>query len=245
MSAHLIKDFQSDEKPREKALFHGVSVLTDTELLALVLRSGGKNESVVELARSVLNKFGGLPKLCTCNSQELIKFKNIGIAKATAIKAACEIALRVKSTCAKKFIVKKPEDVKRLMQKDLYGKSKEYLYVISLDARRKVLAKDLVSIGTATESLIHPREVFKKAIAQNAVYIILVHNHPSNDPTPSLEDVQVTKQLAEAGQKVGIPLLDHIIMSDSEFSSMKTLEIFTEHKIETLKGGDVNEKTKK
>jgi DNA repair protein RadC len=240
MTAHLLKDFQLDEKPREKTVKNGVGTLTDTELLALLLRSGGKEESVIELARNILNKFNNFNGLLECDLNDLINFKNVGLAKATAIKAACEVALRIKSTNSIKPYVKSPEDIKKLLNKDLYGKTNENLYLISLDSRNRLIAKDLIFVGTATESVVHPREIYKKALARNAVSIILAHNHPSNDSNPSLEDIKVTKQLAEAGQQMGIPLLDHIIFCNNSFSSMKALQVFSTYKFKE-KGGEINE----
>ncbi len=241
MSTNLIKDFQQDERPREKAVSKGIGTLTDTEILALLLRSGGKNESVIELARKILNRFENFNGLLSCDLNELINFHNVGLAKATAIKAACEIALRIKSKSNEndKQYIKNPEDIKKLLNSELYGKTNENLYLVSLDSRNKVIAKDLISVGTATESVIHPREIYKKAISRNAISIILVHNHPSNEPSPSLEDINVTKQIAEAGQQIGIPLVDHIIFCDNSFSSMKALQIFSSYKLKK-EGGEIH-----
>jgi len=217
-----IKDLQRDEKPREKLIDKGVEALTNVELLAIILRSGGKYCPATNLARDLLNKYSGFKNLLNVDIQELINFKNIGYAKASSIKVIGEISKRsLIDTQTLGKVIKKPEDIYLLIKNDIIGKDQEYLYLVSLDSRNKVISKDLISKGTLTETLIHPREVFKKALAKSAASIILVHNHPSNEPNPSQDDLKVTRRIAKVGIEIGIPLTDHLIVTNTDFTSMK------------------------
>ena len=130
-----------------------------------------------------------------------------------------------------------PQDIFKVVRDDLAGKEKEYLYLLSLDSKNKLIAKDIITIGTVTETLIHPREIFKQALIRNAVSIALVHNHPSQDIEPSEEDILLTERLTEAGAVMGIPLVDHLIISNADFVSMKALDLFRSSKF-VSKGGD-------
>jgi DNA repair protein RadC len=217
-----IKDLQREEKPREKLIDKGPEALTDTELLSIILRSGGINCTSTDLARNLINQFSGLDKLVYADTSQLISIPNVGAAKATGIIALGELAKRLTTeSCVRGNAIKKPQDVFDSVKKEFSGKQEEHLYLISLDRRNKILSKDLVSKGTLTETLIHPREIFKKALTKNASSIILVHNHPSGEPYPSLEDVKVTKRIAKTGIEIGIPLMDHLVVTKSEFTSMK------------------------
>jgi DNA repair protein RadC len=165
-----IKDLQKEEKPREKLIEKGVENLTDVELLAIILRSGGEHCPATTLARDLLNKYSGLRNLLNTDVEELINVKNVGDAKATSIKAIGEIAKRMLGSTEKAGkIIKKPQDVFDLIHKDTIEKDQEYLFLITLNAKSKVISKDLISKGTLTETLIHPREVFKKALAKNEI----------------------------------------------------------------------------
>jgi len=221
-----IKDLQKDEKPREKLQNKGPDSLTDVELIAVILRSGGKNESVMELSRQLLNVFKGIKGLLSADIEELIKIRNIDIAKATSIKALEEISKRYLNTEATEEIrIRTPKDIFDLVRKEVLNKDQEYLFLISLDTRNKLISKDIISKGTLNETLIHPREIFKKALTKNACSIILVHNHPSNDPTPSEEDIKVTKRIFRAGVEMGIPLTDHVVVTSTDFFSMKSQKL--------------------
>ena len=230
INKNSIKSLNNNEKPREKMIKNGIQNLTNEELLAIILRSGGKDTSAIELARFLLKKHTSFKKFLNIEFEELIQTKHVGVAKATSIKAACEIALRIldKSTEVKK--ISTPEDVYKLMYKDLYGKQQEYLYVINLDNKNVPISKDILTIGTINQTLITSRDVYKKALSKNATSIILTHNHPSNDPTPSKEDIVTTETIADAGKKIGIPLLDHVIFSDTNYVSLKALNIFSTYK---------------
>lgn len=217
-----IRSLSSADKPRERLVNIGTQALSDLELLAIILGSGSNKESVLSLAGRVLRGFGGLRGLCDVDIHQLLAVSGIGLAKAASIKAVCEISLRMQtSTLNKKLTITKPLDVFVAVKRNLYGKKKEYLYLLSLDARSNLVAMNLISIGTITEALVHPREVFKQALLKDAVSIVLVHNHPSGDPTPSKQDVLLTKRIATVGISLGVPLIDHIICCDDSFLSLK------------------------
>ena len=202
----------------------GSEVLSDAELLAILLRSGGENNSAIDLANLILKQFDGISGLYNADIQELMNLKDIGLAKAASIIAAREIAIRMATENSEKVVkIGSPEDVFKVTRKFFFKKSKEHLYVLSLDARKGLISIDLVSIGTLNEALIHPREVFKIAFTKNAAQIILVHNHPSNDPSPSDADIEITKKIKDVGKLLGTELLDHVVVSDREFKSISGL----------------------
>ena len=231
MLTYKIKDLNNNEKPRERLLNLGASALSNSELLALLLQTGGRNESVLELSRGLLIKFGGLSGVLEASVAQLTSQKNVGQAKAVIIKAAGELALRINFlNDVKTKAVSTPKDIYKFLKKDFYGKKKEVLYAISLDSRNKIIGKDIVSVGTVNETVVSPREIYRQALLRNAVSIILVHNHPSQDTAPSTEDILVTEKVAQAGVMMGIALVDHVIVCDSEFSSLKALNLFKTRK---------------
>ncbi len=227
-----VKSLLKQEKPREKALNNGFENLTETELISILIGSGSKELSAIDLSRNLLKKYGDLKNISQTKLAELTKNKGIGLSKAASIKAACEIGLRIRLGPLEQTNLKisKPKDVFDLVKKDLFGKEKEYLYLLCLNSRGKFIKKELVSIGTINESLLDPREIFKLSVQNNATSIILAHNHPSNDPQPSAEDILVTQQIYEIGKKIGVTLLDHIIVSDGEFISLKQLNLLNTSK---------------
>lgn len=232
MSENLrICDLDNNSKPRERLLQKGAGVLSDAELLAVILRSGGKNTSALDLSNLLLKTFGGIEGLMSANFSQISDFKNMGIAKTACVKASCELGLRlVEIKTEKKLKIKNPHDVFKLMRKEMFAKGKEHLYLVCLDTRGNFVSKELLSIGTINESLISVREVYKKALVNNSPQIILVHNHPSGDPTPSEQDIQVTKNIGLAGKILNIALLDHVIVCDNDFSSIKEKNIFGQYK---------------
>ena len=219
-----IKDQNRHDKPRERLRSLGATSLSDKELLAIILRSGGKSNSVINISGRILDEFGGLKGLMEADLHQISAVKYIGPAKASSIKAVFEIALRIIATEQKEsFSITRPSELYEIVKKDLYGKTKEHLYVISLDSRNKCISKDLISIGTVNETLIHPREIFRTALHKNATYIALAHNHPSGDTTPSDEDIKVTQRVASAGSILGVSLIDHLVVSDRTFTSIKSM----------------------
>lgn len=216
-----ITSWPAGERPRERLLHSGPQSLTDAELLALILHTGMRGWTALDLARQVLVRDGGLSRLGSRTTAELMRVKGIGCAKAVRIAAAFEIGRRVQArpTLAK-IVVRGPEDVARYMIPRLRDRVCEVFHVLALDAMNGVKQDVELSRGTLNASLVHPREVFKAAIDAAAAAIVVVHNHPSGNPEPSQEDVEITRQLRDAGRVVGIPLHDHIIVAGDSFTSL-------------------------
>ncbi|MDD5313152.1 MAG: DNA repair protein RadC [Dehalococcoidia bacterium] len=219
-----IRDLPSSERPRERLTKHGAEALSTTEVLALILGRGTKGESVMLTAQKLLNHFGNVQNIAAASLRELCEIKGIGVAKAAQIKAAFELGRRAEDpdyqTGGDK--ISSPQEAVKSVQKELKGKKKEYFYIICLDTRNRVIGKGPVSIGNLDSSIVHPREVFKYAISSLAASVIFIHNHPSGDLEPSVEDISLTKRLFEAGELLGIPVLDHIIVNDHNFLSLKS-----------------------
>jgi DNA repair protein RadC len=216
-----VKEWPSGERPREKLLGKGASALTEAELLALVLRTGTGSVTALDLAREVLSSGPSLRGLGTRTPGELMRIRGIGPAKAVELIAAFEIGRRMQAEPDEvRPIVRSPEDVARHMVPLLRDRPNEVFFVLLLDAKNALRSKVEITSGTLNASLVHPREVYKVAIDQRAASIIVVHNHPSGNPDPSREDAEVTRQLAEAGRIVGIPLQDHLIVAGDRFTSL-------------------------
>jgi DNA repair protein RadC len=239
MTADRIKDLDNCERPREKIIGNGTTHLTDVELLAVILRTGGKGKSALKLARDLLNRYGNFQNLSGTEVEELIRFENIGKAKATTIKAALEISKRllypINATNTK---IRSPEDIFRIVAKELCFDTVEKLLLISIDSRGRLIAKDVLTTGTLNETIINSREIYQKALARNACSIIIAHNHPSGDIAASQEDIEVTKSVYETGKLIGVPLLDHLIVGKNQYTSLKQLGVFNQIK----KGGEKYEK---
>jgi DNA repair protein RadC len=216
-----IKNWPADERPREKLLKHGSSSLADAELVAILLRTGSGRNSAIDLAKGMLQDARSLDVIASKNASELMRMKGIGKAKAVELLAAFEIGRRVETRRQKeKVIVRSPEDVAQLMIPKMRHLTSEEFYVLVLDAKNGLREEIRLSLGTLNASLVHPREVFKTAIDHRAAAVIVVHNHPSGNLEPSREDIEITRQLAEAGKIIGIPLHDHVIVSADGFTSM-------------------------
>lgn len=199
----------------------GAQALSNAELLAILLRTGTPQETALELAQRLLSQPGGLRYLAEASLEELKEQKGIGLAKATQIKAAIELGRRLSVYSANRPVIQHPGDVASLLMDEMRYLDREHFRTVSLNTKNRVLAIDNVAVGSLNASLIHPREVFKGPVKRSAAAIILVHNHPSGDPSPSLEDIQVTRRLVEAGKLLGIEVLDHLILGDGSFISMK------------------------
>lgn len=223
-----VHDLPLSERPRERLIKLGTEALSAQEILALILGRGTKGESVMVIAQNLIREFGNLKGIADASVEELTRVKGIGQAKAAQVKAAFELSRRLETTFdeTKKIIVKSPADVVRLVKSDLKDKKKEHFFVILLDTRNQYLGKDKVSIGSLDTSIVHPREVFKPALSFSAASVILAHNHPSGDPEPSEEDIKLTKRLVEAAQIIGIDVLDHIIIGDQKYLSLKARNLF-------------------
>ena len=208
----IIKEMSTELRPRERMIKESVCVLSDSELLAIVLNTGCKDENVIDMSSRLISTYG-LEKLAGCSLKELQQIKGIGLAKACTIHSIFELNKRVKvRNCSK--IIKSPKDVFDYASPLIGDKDKEHFMVILLDSKNKILKHEIVSVGILNSTIVHPREIFKTAIKESANAIILVHNHPSGDCTPSVEDEEVTQKLKEAGEVVDVKVLDHVIVGD-------------------------------
>lgn len=223
-----IHDLPISERPRERLQRFGVEALSAQEILALILGRGIAGESVTVTAQRLLSKFGDLRGIAGASVEELAQVRGIGLAKAAQIQAAFELANRLEGhpERGKKALVKTPEDIVALVKNRLKDKKKEYFLALLLDTRGQLIKISEISVGSLDSSIVHPREVFKEAISASAASAIFVHNHPSGDPEPSEDDIKLTERLAQAGEIVGIDVLDHVIIGDKDFSSLKRKGLF-------------------
>jgi len=221
MSYKSIKKWPEDERPRERLLRHGAQSLSDAQLLAIILRTGGGGKSALELAMEILQTFENLKNMEQASVHEFSQFKGMGNAKIAQIKAALEIGKRFNGESVQKGLkFFSANEVFQYYRLKIAHMKKEVFHCAMLDAKNRIIRDCRVSEGTLTNSLIHPREAFRDAIKESAASVIFVHNHPSGDPTPSNEDIIVTEKLVNAGNIVGIKVLDHVIIGDNQFTSM-------------------------
>ncbi len=217
-----IHEMPATERPRERLTHYGSSALSTTELLAIQLRIGTRERSAVGLAELLLSHFGGLRGVSNASVEELGKVKGIGPVKAVEIMAAVELGKRLAALSPEeKPCIRSPQDVANLLMPEMRDLKKEHLKSLLLNSKNQVMHIKTVSVGILDSSLVHPREVFKDAILASSAAIIIAHNHPSGDPAPSPEDKRVTQRLHEAGQLLGIDLLDHIVIGDQRWVSLK------------------------
>jgi len=215
-----IKDLPEFERPREKLVKKGARALKKEELIAILLRTGLKGKNAIEIANDILTKYGD-KKLLDVSYEELRNMRGVGPTKAIQILAAIELGSRLfKEKIEKEIYINSPEDVVKETE-HIKENKKENFIVLYLDARNKLIYKETVSIGTLNANLVHPREVFEPAVRYLAAQIVLAHNHPSGDPQPSEDDIEITKRLMESGKILGIEVIDHIIIAKTNFISLK------------------------
>lgn len=220
-----IKEMPETERPREKMLLEGPQILSNAELIGIILSSGTQNQTAIDLGRSVLCRHNeGLSFLRNCSMQELMEIRGIGPAKAAQIIAAVELGKRISLTGRDmRYRIKCPEDISRLVMEEMRYLKKEVFTILLLNTKHEVISIEKISVGSLNASIVHPREVFHPAIRKSSSAIILVHNHPSGDPTPSSEDQNITKRLIDAGTLLGISVLDHVIIGDNVYTSLREL----------------------
>jgi DNA repair protein RadC len=217
-----IKELPADERPRERLLEQGAGALATSELLAIILRTGRQNRNARELASELLHRFGGLQGVAKAPIEELCAVDGIGKAKAVQLKAAFALGSRLTAArgperpeiCSSRDVVALVGDELRLCEQERFK-------ILLLDTKNRVIRDETVSVGTLNASLVHPREVFRSAIRASSASVIVCHNHPTGDCRPSREDGETTRRIREAGELVGIRLLDHIIIGDAEYYSYK------------------------
>ncbi len=224
MEHKSIKEWPEEERPRERLLKWGADGLSTAELIAIIIKTGSRDKSALELAREVLMHFSSLKEIEDAAVAEFEDIKGIGSAKISQIKAAFELGRRLlqsdKETGLTPQSFKNSREVYEYFRPKFYGLKKERFLCALLDAKNRVFKETVVSEGTLTSSLVHPREVFRDAIKEAAASVLFVHNHPSGDPNPSRDDIDITKRLVETGKVIGINVIDHIVISDGTYLSL-------------------------
>jgi len=217
-----IKDLPPEERPRERMYLYGPDKLSNAELLAILLRTGSRQESALGLARRILERAGSLRQLPELTLEELMEIGGIGPSKAVQIAAALELGRRLGITYREAGAeIRSPTDAARVLMEEMRFFNREYFRAVLLNTKNRVISIEDISVGSLSVSIVHPREVFRPAVRKSAASIILVHNHPSGDPTPSKEDCKVTDKIVQAGEMIGIKVLDHIILGEGSYYSFK------------------------
>jgi len=221
-----IKEITKEERPRERLVKHGPETLATAELIAIILGNGSKNKNVIEISNKLLSDYN-LDSLSKLSLAKLKKNFGIGEAKACQIISCFELGRRVASfNHEEKIIINSAKDIETFFLPKMSHLKKEHFKVIYLDSRKSIIKEETIFIGTLNASIIHPREIFEFAIIESAAAIILVHNHPSGDPTPSEDDLEITKQLVNSGKILGINVLDHVVIGRENIYSFKENGIF-------------------
>ena len=221
MGYKSIKNWPEGERPRERLLKHGAHNLSEAQLLAIILRTGGGGKSAIDLAIEILNSFGNLNKIENASPGEFTAFKGMGKAKVAQLKAAFELGKRlIEEPHEKGPVFSSGHDVYSYYYSSFKNLRKEVFRCVMLDAKNRIVRDCRISEGTLTHSLIHPREAFRDAIKESAASVIFVHNHPSGDPSPSRDDIVITERLVSVGEIIGIKVLDHVILGDGKYTSM-------------------------
>ncbi|WP_126991174.1 RadC family protein [Candidatus Kurthia intestinigallinarum] len=218
----MIRDAHAIDRPRERLRQNGAQQLTNQELLAIIFRVGIKNLSVTQLAANVLTHFEHLHDIKEATIEELIEINGIGEVKAIELLAAIELGRRVSAKQVQnRWTIRTPDDAATLLMSDMTNLKQEHFVVLYLNVKNQVIHKQTIFMGSLNASIVHPREIFREAVKRSAASIICAHNHPSGNPAPSSEDIDVTKRIQHAGEVLGIELLDHVIIGDHQFISLK------------------------
>ena len=224
---YTIREWAKEERPRERLEQLGAQSLSTTELVAILLRVGREGETAVSLARRLLQQFGGLAGVQRASFEELRTVRGVGTAKAAQIKAALELGRRLQlAQMGTRPRITAPEDAAALLLYEMSTLEQEHLRVLLLDTRHQVLKIHDVVRGSVNSAQVRIAEIFREAVRVNAVALILAHNHPSGDPTPSADDIALTRQAKEAGRLLDIDLLDHLVIADNRFVSLKARGLF-------------------
>jgi DNA repair protein RadC len=222
MTTYSIQHLPVEDRPRERLVRFGPEAMSTTELIALILGSGTKSKPVLQLAQDIIARFGTLQQLAEATLSELCQVKGVGLAKAIQLKAAFSLGMRVsRHITTPKYRIEHPLHAYHLLKDELEQEKRELFVVILQDVKGFVIRHEIISIGSLSYTLVHPREVFYPAIRHKASSLILAHNHPSGDPTPSSQDYELTKTLVEVGQLMHMPIQDHIIIGHQEYISLR------------------------
>jgi len=215
-----IREWREDERPRERLMMHGPAILSDAELLAILIGQGTRKFSAVDVAKEILNKYQNLRNLASIDFSEFKQIRGVGNAKAVILLAAIELSRRIQAEpLDEKKLIRTPEDVAKYYMPRFMGARTEKFLTLLLNSANQVFREVTISEGSLNASIAQPREVFRLAITESAASIILLHNHPSGNPEPSREDIAITKKLKEAGQLMEIDVVDHIILAGNNFTS--------------------------
>ena len=217
-----IHEIPNSERPREKVITHGIDKLSNRELLAIIIRVGYRGKNALDIGDEILRKAKGMRGLPSMSMVELMKVKGIKEAKAIELLAVFELAKRCYFESARKIdVIDHPEVIASWLQKELGDLKQEHFMVVFLDVKNQIISSQTIFVGGLDRSIVHPREIFKEAFSHSAAKLILVHNHPSQDVTPSPQDIEVTNQLVDIATMMNIPILDHVIVSRSSYFSFR------------------------
>jgi DNA repair protein RadC len=220
-SKKSVKHWPEDERPRERLIAHGTAGLSDAQLLAIIIRNGKTGRTALDLGRELLERFGSLAGIGQAGINEIREVPGIGKAKAAGIKAAIEIGKRYQKPSLRGAALCSSQDVVEYYRPRMKDLKKEVFKCALLDTKNKIIRDEEVSVGSLSTSIVHPRDTFKAAIRESAAAVIFVHNHPSGDTRPSQEDILLTRRLVQAGEVLGIQVLDHIIIGDGKSFSFR------------------------
>ncbi|WP_461612723.1 RadC family protein [Clostridium sp. Marseille-QA1073] len=222
MNNFKLTDLPKNERPRERLFRYGAYALSNAELLAIILRTGSQKEDVLSLCNRIISDCNGLNGLLSCDTQDFLSLCGIGEAKAAQLIALSEISKRFKTfKSGDEYRITSAKSAAEYVMEDMRYLKKEYLKLIMLNSKNVVISVKHISVGSLNSSIVHPREVFLEAIKNSSASIIICHNHPSGDPTPSKEDINITNRLKECGKILGIEVLDHIIIGNGIYVSLK------------------------